>query len=219
MAILINLQRLFARDTTDPSLESEPMPAATDTTQKIDNVVDIAAAKIGGPAGTSSTGGDPSGRPNGRSGRVRTRLLLEGEDKRPFSPAEGSDQNRAGHVRRPVGWLVVIEGPGAGDWFALESGLTHLGRGADQDVCLDFGDQTISRQSHAFITYDIARHRFQLCHGESRNRTRLNGVVVDGKVALTNGDCISIGKTTLRIAVFCDDQFSWPPIIDKGGSK
>ncbi|SMX23997.1 FHA domain-containing protein [Boseongicola aestuarii] len=219
MAILINLQRLFARDTTGPLPEPETMPDANETTQTIDNVVGIDAAKIGGPVGTTNTNGDPSGRPSGRSGRVRTRLLPEGEEDKPYSPGEGSDHNGGGQVRRPVGWLVIIDGPGTGDWFALESGLTHLGRGADQNVCIDFGDQTISRQSHAFITYDIAHHRLQLSHGESRNRTRLNGVVVDGKVALTHGDSISIGKTTLRIAVFCDDQFSWPPIIDKGGSK
>ena len=219
MTILMNFQRLFARDAMSKSVDPETKPGTTDTTQTLDNVVGISAAKVGGPVGTSNIKVDPSVRPGGGSGRVRTRLLPAGEEDQPYSPPEGSDHNRVGQVRRPVGWLVVIEGPGAGDWFALESGLTHLGRGADQNVCLDFGDQTISPQSHAFITYDIARSRFQLSHGESRNRTRLNGAVVDGKVTLAHGDRISIGKTTLRIAIFCDDHFSWPPIIDKEGSK
>ena len=219
MTILMNFHRLFARDSMSKKIDAETKPSSTDTTQTLDNVVDIASAKVGGPVGTSIMDGDTPVRPGGRSGRVRTRLLPAGEEDQPYSPGEGSSHNRGGKVRRPVGWLVVIEGPGAGDWFALESGLTHLGRGADQDVCLDFGDQTISRQNHAFITYDIAYSRFQLSHGDSRNRTRLNGAVVDSKVTLTNGDRISIGKTTLRIAIFCDDHFSWPPIIDKGGSK
>jgi hypothetical protein len=126
---------------------------------------------------------------------------------------------RSGRVRRPVGWLVIIEGPGTGDWFALESGLTHIGRGAVQDVCLDFGDQTISLLNHAYITYDIAQHRFQISHGEGINWVRLNGVTVEVKADLSHGDRITIGKTTLRIAAFCDDHFSWAPILDKGGSK
>jgi len=101
----------------------------------------------------------------------------------------------------------------------LERGLTPIGRGVGQDVCLDFGDQTISRLNHAFIAYDIAQHRFQIGHGEGINWVRLNGVIVEVKADLSHGDRITIGKTTLRIAAFCDDHFSWAPILDKGGSK
>lgn len=210
MTILTNIHRLFSRETTLERSETASRRGTPDRSPFKGKVLDF----------------DPRDeidqsvmRPTGRSGRIRTRLLTEGAEDTSYSPPVGTDKMRGGRVRRPVGWLVVVEGPGTGDWFALESGLTHLGRGADQDVCLDFGDQSISRQSHAFITYDIARHRFQLCHGKSRNRTRLNGNVVEHKAPLSHGDCISIGKTTLRIAIFCDDQFSWAPIIDEGGSK
>ncbi|MBT8458176.1 MAG: FHA domain-containing protein [Boseongicola sp.] len=210
MTILANIHRLFSRDTSIEKSESDERRNSRETMPTTDNVVDF---------GVQIEGEQSFERPTGRSGRIRTRMLPEGEEDNSYSPPVGTDQLRGGRVRRPVGWLVVIEGPGTGDWFALESGLTHLGRGADQDVCLDFGDQSISRQSHAFITYDIARHRFQICHGESRNRTRLNGEVVEHKAALSHGDRISIGKTTLRIAIFCDDQFSWAPILDKGGPQ
>lgn len=210
MTILANIHRLFSRETTIERTEINDQRRPGDTAPATDNVVDF---------GVANDSNQSAVRPTGRSGRIRTRLLPEGEEDTSYTPPVGTDKGRAGRVRRPVGWLVVIEGPGTGDWFALESGLTHLGRGADQDVCLDFGDQSISRQSHAFITYDIARHSFKLCHGESRNRTRLNGEVVEHKAALSHGDRISIGKTTLRIAIFCDDQFSWAPIIDKGGPQ
>ena len=210
MTIFANIHRLFSRELPIEQTGNPARHPSRDTMPQADNVLDF---------GVKADGDQTAMRPKGRSGRIRTRLLPEGEEDTSYTPPVGTDNVRGGRVRRPVGWLVVIEGPGAGDWFALENGLTHLGRGADQDVCLDFGDQSISRQSHAFITYDIARHRFQLSHGESRNRTRLNGTVVEGKAALSHGDRISIGKTTLRIAVFCDDEFSWAPIIDKGGSQ
>lgn len=210
MTILSNIHKLFSREASMEKSEIGNRRNSHETTPAMNNVLDFDIKDDANQA---------TERPTGRSGRIRTRLLPEAEEDTSYTPPVGTDKVSGGRVRRPVGWLVVIEGPGTGDWFALENGLTHLGRGADQDVCLDFGDQSISRQSHAFITYDIVRHRFELSHGESRNRTRLNGDVVEHKAALSHGDRISIGKTTLRIAVFCDDQFSWAPIVDKGGSQ
>lgn len=218
MMVVKSLHRVFAHESPREPDGASIKESATDAAKTFDNVVDIAGARIGGTVGTTNDN-DTAARPSGRSGRVRTRFLPAGEENKSHSPPEGSIRSRGRQVHGPAGWLVVIEGPGVRDRFALESGLTYLGRGADQEVCLDFGDQAISRQSHAFIAYDIALHRFQLSHGESQNRTRLNGVLVDEKTALTHGDCISIGKTTLRIAAFCDDRFRWPPIVDKGGPK
>jgi len=223
MTILLNLQKLFTRD----DVLAEDRQVRGIDAENTSNVVEFGelhgvAAQALAPRTDQSSHEEamrPTALPAGRSGRVRTRLLPEGDQKNGYSPAEGSDIRRSGRVRRPVAWLVIIEGPGTGDWFVLESGLTHIGCGAEQEVCLDFGDQNISRENHAFITYDIAQHRFQISHGDSVNRTRLNDVMVDGKVELSHGDRIVIGKTTLRIVTFCDDKFSWPPIIDKGGSE
>jgi hypothetical protein len=220
MTFLDNLYRLFPREAVTRSMDRTTNAGGNVTRKTSDSVVELGPhAEILGPSSLQDVARDTAQRPAGRSGRVRTRLLPEGDEDKIYVPPEGSDRPRGGRIRRPVGWLVVIEGPGTGDWFALENGLTHLGRGEDQDVCLDFGDQSISRRNHAFITYDIARHRFQLSHGESKNRTRLNDEVVASKAGLVHGDRISIGKTTLRIAAFCDDDFSWPAIIDNGGSK
>jgi len=220
LTLLDNLYRLFPREKAVEVVSNAANSSDGSTRITRSNVVDLGPRADNHPSSTSPDSDTrTANRPSGRSGRVRTRLLPECEEDKSYVPPEGSDHLRAGQIRRPVGWLVVVEGPGTGDWFALESGLTHLGRGPDQDVCLDFGDQSISRQNHAFITYDIARHRFQLSHGESKNRTRLNGVVVESRIGLAHGDRISIGKTTLRIAAFCDDDFSWPAIIDSGGLK
>ena len=220
MTFLDNLYKLFPRETVTHTMGRTATAGRDVTRATRDNVVALGShAENLAPSSSHDLGMETVHRPSGRSGRVRTRLLPEGEEDKTYVPPEGSDRPRGGRIRRPVGWLVVVEGPGTGDWFALESGLTHLGRGKDQEVCLDFGDQSISRRNHAFITYDIARHRFQLSHGESKNRTRLNGEAVASKAGLVHGDRISIGKTTLRIAAFCDDDFSWPAIIDNGGSK
>jgi hypothetical protein len=226
VTIFMSLQKLFARDVPAPDAEPFRLTGRQGRMQVSSNVVEITQfneieGNVQSPKSESAKheNTSPMVRPNGRSGRVRTRLLPEGEQCGSNNRSEGFDTMRSGRVRRPVGWLVIIEGPGIGDWFALESGLTHIGRGAVQDVCLDFGDQTISLLNHAYITYDIAQHRFQISHGEGINWVRLNGVTVEVKADLSHGDRITIGKTTLRIAAFCDDHFSWAPILDKGGSK
>ena len=226
MTIFMSRQKLFARDVPAPDAEPFRLAGRQGRMQDSSNVVGITQfneieGNVQSPKSERAKHENisPMVSTNGRSGRVRTRLLPEGGQCGSNNPSAGFDTMRAGRVRRPVGWLVIIEGPGTGDWFALESGLTHIGRGVIQDDCVDFGDQTISQLNRAFITYDIAQHRFQISQGEGINWVRLNGVTVEVKADLSHGDRIAIGNTTLRIAAFCDDHFSWAPILDKGRSK
>ena len=212
MSLLTSIQKLFAREAMPDPWSDVTTRAANDagnvTQLDMDNGIDVG---LNSDASTR--------RPVGRTGRIRTRMLSDGPLDDAFDATTLASARSVQSVRRPVGWLVVIEGPGAGDWFALESGLTQIGRGPDQDICLDFGDLTISRSRHAFVTYDTAKRRFDLGHGDSANSTRKNGISVVRSTELTHGDCISLGKTTLRLAAFCDANFQWPPIIDKGGSQ
>ncbi len=200
MTLLTSLQRLLGRD-GPPS--GGPNWAMND------------AGNLAAWGDTAEAG---AGRPNGQTGRIKTRMMSDGPFDSYFD-ATGTRKIPTANVHRPIGWIVVIEGPGTGDWFALESGLTEIGRGVDQDVSLDFGDLMISRSNHAYITYDISTHRFSLCHGDSQNSTKCNGVAVKNTTDLNNGDRIKIGDTTLRFAAFCDDDFQWSAIVDKGASQ
>ncbi|RDC74168.1 FHA domain-containing protein [Rhodovulum sp. 12E13] len=149
------------------------------------------------------------------AGRVKTRLLgfraPDGADDHGHDPL-GQPRQRAAAAapaRFPVGWLVVERGPGRGAAFALFDGLSTLGRGEGQTVQLDLGDTAISRDTHAAIAYDDERRACWLGHGGKANLVRLNGRPVLTTEALSNGDRIRIGETTLRFVALCGPDFSW----------
>lgn len=112
-------------------------------------------------------------------------------------------------VRFPAGWLVVVDGPGRGAFFAVTTSVSSIGRGADQAISLNFGDASISRQSHAAIAYDAEQNRFFLGHGNKSNIVRRNGMPVLATEELFDGDVIRIGKTSLRFVALCGEGFTW----------
>ncbi len=156
------------------------------------------------------------------AGRVKTRLLgfraPDGGEDRGHDPL-GQPRQRAAAAapaRFPVGWLVVERGPGRGTAFALFDGLSTLGRGEGQTVQLDLGDTAISRDTHAAIAYDDERRACWLGHGGKANLVRLNGRPVLTTEALSNGDRIRIGETTLRFVALCGPDFSWSDDTEEG---
>jgi hypothetical protein len=154
------------------------------------------------------------GRSGRQVGRVKTRLLgfqHEDEAEDPFEQDSATGSVTAGIF--PVGWLVIVDGPGNGRAFALAAGVTQIGRGDDQGVRLDFGDLAISRQNHAAIAYDQEQNGFYLGHGGKSNLVRLNSGPVLSTEPLKNGDQIRIGETTLRFVALCGPEFSW---VQKG---
>jgi|GEM_PF-1331576 len=166
----------------------------------------------------------PQTEPRRRSARTRTRVL--GFEPQPtavvplFDAGRMEEKGESGAklpvVMFPTGWLVVTQGPGRGAAFALTQGVSHIGRGADQTVALDFGDMAISRVSHAAVAYDAATHRFHIGHGGKSNLVRLNGRPLLSTEALSDGDEIRIGETTLLLKVLCTAAFNWSSAADEG---
>jgi predicted component of type VI protein secretion system len=109
----------------------------------------------------------------------------------------------------PVGWIVVAEGPGRGESFSLLSGMSQIGRGEDQAIQLDFGDNSISRTNHAAIVFDPEGKEFLLGHGGKSNIVRLNNKPLISNETLKTGDIIRIGETVLRFVALCDKSFNW----------
>lgn len=151
--------------------------------------------------------------PAPRRRRNKTRLLgfdaaaPEGDVVSMFDKAEKVAP--AARAKFPVGWLIVSDGPGRGECFSLENGMSQIGRGDDQAVQLDFGDNTISRTNHAALVYDPTTHEFMLGHGGKQNIVRLNGTPVISNEAVSTGDEIKIGETTLRFVALCTEEFNW----------
>lgn len=157
------------------------------------------------------------GRGAARAGRVKTRLLGfnagHGASPDPFqkTPQDASVPQEASKsvTHFPVGWLVISSGPGRGAAFTLFNGVSQIGRGKDQTVCLDFGDNSISRESHAAIAYDVESKKFYLGHGGKTNLVRLNNRPVLSTEEMQSGNQIRVGETTLHFVALCGEGFQW----------
>jgi hypothetical protein len=141
------------------------------------------------PAG----GGMQGGMPTMTMGQPRTQYIHGG----------GIDSD-------PVaGWVVVVKGPGRGSFSPVFVGMNSVGRDASQRVSLSFGDDSISREEHAFITYDEEQRCFYLQHGGKSNLVRLGSQPVLSPTELRPNDLIRIGRTTLLFVPCCGPDFSW----------
>ncbi len=171
-----------------------------------ENYVNIAAA-VSGRAGRSA-------------GRVKTRLLgfqtPEDAPEDVFEAAKSASESNKSEF--PVGWIIVVSGPGRGSCFTMFSGVSQIGRGEDQAVRLDFGDTSISRNNHAAVAYDDEQGKFFLGHGGKSNLVRLNGRPVLSTEELATGDMVRIGETTLKFVALCSEEFTWASSEGEGAA-
>jgi hypothetical protein len=129
-------------------------------------------------------------------GQPRTRLVIP------------SGSNEA-EVEPIAGWLVIVKGPGRGGYRPVYVGMNSVGRGPDQRISLNFGDDAISREEHAYIVYDEETRQFYLQQGKKAGLVRLETKPVLNPIELKGCDLIRIGKTTLRFIPCCGPEFSW----------
>jgi hypothetical protein len=200
-----------------PTVNSETSEGKAKNIWELEGDVDeqpLAAEPETPPAPVFQAPPPSTGRSGRQVGRVKTRLLgfqHQDETDDPFEQNTTTNSVTAGIF--PVGWLVIVDGPGTGRAFAVSAGVTQIGRGEDQGVRLDFGDLAISRQNHAAIAYDQEQNTFYLGHGGKSNLVRLNSGPVLSTEPLNDGDLIRIGETTLRFAALCGPDFTW---VQKG---
>ncbi|MEM9637279.1 MAG: FHA domain-containing protein, partial [Pseudomonadota bacterium] len=186
-----------------------------------EEVDEPAPVDLSGDAGTGAVPAPMAGRAGRRAGRVKTRLLgfnrAEADASDPIG-ASDSATAKPQHEKFPVGWLVVVEGPGIGHSFSIFTGASMIGRGEDQVIKLDFGDNSISRQNHAAIAYDEEQNKFYLGHGGKSNIIRRNARPVLSTEELHHADLIRIGETTLRFVALCGSDFKWDMTDDGDAS-
>lgn len=143
--------------------------------------------------------------------RVKTKILDFTDDT--VVPRSAVDETApaatAPSIKFPVGWLVLIDGPGRGECFTLKSGVSQIGRDAQETISIDFGDLSISRKNHASVAYDPEDHSFYVGHGGKANIVRLNGKPVLSTELIKDGDVLKIGETSLRLKTLCDEAFNW----------
>jgi hypothetical protein len=114
-----------------------------------------------------------------------------------------------------VGWLVVVQGQGLGAFRPVYEGNNAVGRGKNQRIPIDFGDETISAEEQAYIRYDSVDRSFLFVP----NLSKTNIVLVNDKkptaaVKLEWMDVITMGRTKLAFIPFCGEEFDWSELPD-----
>ena len=71
------------------------------------------------------------------------------------------------------------------------------------------GDNSISANKHAIISYNPKELAFRLYPGESHGIVYVNNKEVYTAEELKHGDTIQIGQTTLLFVPLCNEKFSW----------
>jgi len=102
------------------------------------------------------------------------------------------------HPEKPKelgGQLTCVAGPHSGQVFMLASGITTIGRSADNVVALT-SDKEISRR-HAIILKESSQ--FVIQDQNSLNGTFVNEQQITGPHYLVQGDVILVGVSSLRI--------------------
>lgn len=107
-----------------------------------------------------------------------------------------------------VGWLVCVRGPEKGRDYRVRSERNAIGRGADMAICIN-GDEAISRENHAYISFNPRKGSFRIAPGDGRGMTYLNGEEVDVPMPLQAYDRIELGQTHLLFVPLCGERFGW----------
>ncbi len=107
-----------------------------------------------------------------------------------------------------VGWLVCVEGPDKGKDFRIRNERNFIGRSDKMDICIA-GDEAISRENHAIVSFSPKKRQFRVYPGESRGLVYLNDEEVITADELKPYDVIELGKTKLMFIPFCGERFVW----------
>lgn len=107
-----------------------------------------------------------------------------------------------------VGWLVCVEGAERGRDYRIRSERQYIGSAQKMDICIG-GDDTISRENHAAISFNPKKGTFLVLPGDGRGIIYLNDDEVATPTELQAYDVIELGQTKLMFVPFCGEQFKW----------
>jgi len=115
-----------------------------------------------------------------------------------------------------VGWLVVVGGPGIGQYRPIFEGNNPMGRSESNRIPIDFGDDAISGEEQAYIRYDSSERSFLFVPNLAKtNVVSLNDKRPTGAVELNQMDVITMGRTQLVFVPFCGPDFDWAALQEQ----
>ena len=109
-----------------------------------------------------------------------------------------------------VGWLVCVDGPDKGTDYRIHSGNNSIGRGGTAQIRI-MGDNSISKENMAVVTFDAISKMFYFLAREGRNVIRVNnGALLPGQSCELHAyDRILLGSSVMMFVPFCGGEFSW----------
>ena len=113
-----------------------------------------------------------------------------------------------------AGWLVCVGGPHYHECFAVCYGRNAIGRGADNDICLEL-DSSVSREEQGWILYDNLNRKFYIESGHTKVPIYVNDEILLSNSQLQDNSIISIGNTKLVFIPLCGDNFDWKDYPEK----
>lgn len=129
----------------------------------------------------------------------------------PERPGDGADLPADDAMRDPpVGCLLLVKGKGRGAMLRLGYGRNSIGRDSKERVCLDFGDDQVSRSGHAMVVCDPKTRRFYV-QGTTQgtNLAYLGDEPLLAPVEMKGGEVIAVGNTRLKFVPFVGPQWDW----------
>jgi hypothetical protein len=151
-----------------------------------------------------------------------TRVFRQPSRPTTEEPARTSLVRGKQHVKRGafetdpvVGWLVVVGGPGIGQFRPIFEGNNTVGRAATNRIAIDFGDDAISGEEQGYIRYDSSDRSFLFVPNLAKtNVVSLNERRPTAAVELQAMDVITMGRTQLVFVPFCGAEFDWSALAD-----
>jgi len=113
-----------------------------------------------------------------------------------------------------VGWLVAVTGKLKGTDYRIHSDNNFIGRSRRMNICI-MGDETISKENHACISFDTRNKKFYFTPGTGRNIVRVNENAVFATTELHAYDIIELGVTKFVFIPFCGKEFDWDQTFEK----
>jgi pSer/pThr/pTyr-binding forkhead associated (FHA) protein len=94
--------------------------------------------------------------------------------------------------------LIVLDGPQKDDYYPLGRRTNVIGR--DEALMIQILDERVSRK-HLQISYDKDKNEYRVIDMSSKHGVLINNNKITGETRLADGDCITIGATSLWFTV------------------
>lgn len=131
-----------------------------------------------------------------------------------YSAKSNENVKEQNEISEPVvGWLVCIKGNHFGESFGIYAGRNSVGRSEGNRIVIK-NEKTISREKHAWITYEPKKRKFYVQPGESSGITYLNGDDIMESHQLNSKDMLEFGEGQFMFVPLCGEDFSWEDYIN-----